>query len=195
MYLIIGLGNPGKQYAKHRHNVGFQIVDLLAQRHGLKFDRKQQQSEVAAGTIGEYKVLLAKPQTFMNTSGTAVRGLVNFYKVPLEQMIIVVDHLDLAFARLRFRPDGSSGGQNGLKSIMQELGTQVFPRLLVGIGRPPGRMDPAAFVLQDFSAEQETEMAIVRQEAADGVELWMHEGILAAMNRYNAAKEQVPPKP
>ncbi len=195
MYLIIGLGNPGKLYAKHRHNVGFQIVDLLAQRHGLQFDRKQLQSQVASGMISDHKVLLAKPQTFMNTSGTAVRGLVNFYKIPLDHMIVMVDHLDLAFARLRFRLDGSSGGQNGLKSIMQELGTQEFSRLLVGIGRPPGRMDPAAYVLQDFSGEQETEMAIIRQDAADGIELWMREGILSAMNRYNGVNEQLPRTP
>lgn len=184
-YLIVGLGNPGKAYAKHRHNVGFQIVDLLAKRHGLSFDRKQQQAEVASGMMGSYKVLLAKPQTFMNNSGVAVRGLLNFYKIPLPNLLVIADHLDLEFPRLRFRPSGSSGGQNGIKSIIAELGTQEIPRLMVGIGRPPGRMDPAAYVLQDYSAEQEVEMAIVRQEAADGVELWMKEGMLAAMNKVN----------
>ncbi len=184
-YLIVGLGNPGKQYANHRHNIGFQIVDLLAHRHGLKFDRNQQQADVASGTIGNSKVLLAKPQTFMNRSGVAVRGLVTFYKIPLTNLLVIADHLDLEFAKLRFRPNGSSGGQNGIKSIIAELGTQEFPRLMVGIGRPPGRMDPAAYVLQNYSVEQETEMAIVRQEAADGVELWMKEGMLAAMNKVN----------
>lgn len=189
-FLLIGLGNPGKQYANHRHNVGFQIVELLARRHGLTFDRKQQQAEVASGMIGAHKVLLAKPQTFMNTSGVAVRGLVNFYKLPLTNLLVIADHLDLEFAKLRFRPNGGSGGQNGIKSIIAELGTQEFPRLMVGIGRPPGRMDPAAYVLQNYSAEQEIEMAIVRQEAADGVELWMNEGILTAMNQVNGKGER-----
>jgi PTH1 family peptidyl-tRNA hydrolase len=184
-YLIVGLGNPGKSYANHRHNIGFQVVEILARRHGLKFDRNQQQAEVASGVIGGHKVLLAKPQTFMNRSGVSVRGLVNFYKLPLTNLLVIADHLDLEFAKLRFRPNGSSGGQNGLKSIIAELGTQEFPRLMVGIGRPPGRMDPAAYVLPDYSAEQETEMAIVRQEAADGVELWMKEGLLTAMNKVN----------
>jgi len=189
-YLIVGLGNPGKSYAKHRHNIGFQIVDLLARRHGLSFDRKQQQAEIASGMIGPHKVLLAKPQTFMNKSGVSVRGLVNFYKIPLSNLLVVADHLDLEFAKLRFRPNGSSGGQNGIKSIIAELGTQEFPRLMVGIGRPPGRMDPAAYVLQDYSAEQEVEMAIVRQEAVDGVELWMKEGMLGAMNNVNGKGER-----
>lgn len=184
-YLIVGLGNPGKTYAKHRHNVGFQIVDLLARRHGLSFDRKQHQAEVASGVIGTSKVLLAKPQTFMNKSGIAVRSLVNFYKIPLSNLLIVADHLDLEFSKLRLRPAGSSGGQNGIKSIIAELGSPEVPRLMVGIGRPPGRMDPAAYVLQDYSPEQEVEMAIVRQEAADGIELWLKEGMLTAMNKVN----------
>lgn len=185
MYLIIGLGNPGPKYANHRHNIGFQIVDLLAQRHNLTFDKKEKKAKVAKGMIGAHKVLLAKPQTYMNDSGQAVRGIVNFYKVPLSHLIIIVDDLDLPFGRMRLRPKGGSGGQNGIKSIIRELGKPDFARLRVGIGRPPGRMDPAAYVLQNFSKQQETEMSILRQEAADALEFWMAQGIERTMNRYN----------
>ncbi|MGB0383747.1 MAG: aminoacyl-tRNA hydrolase [Ardenticatenaceae bacterium] len=185
MYLIVGLGNPGKKYANHRHNIGFQIIDLLAERHSLSFDKKEKNARVAKGMIGTHKVMLAKPQTYMNDSGRAVRALVNFYKIPLTKLIIVVDDLDLSFGKMRLRPKGGSGGQNGMKSIIRELGSQEFARMRVGIGRPPGRMDPGAYVLQNFSKQQETEMAILRQEAADALELWLAEGINRAMNRYN----------
>ena len=185
MHLIVGLGNPGKKYANHRHNIGFQIIDLLAQRHNLTFDKKEKHARVAKGMIGPHKVMLAKPQTYMNDSGRAVQGLVNFYKIPLTQLLIVVDHLDLQFCKMRLRPKGGSGGQNGMKSIIRELGKQEFARLRVGIGRPAGRMDPAAYVLQDFSKQQEQEMSILRQEAGDAIELWLAQGIDIAMNRYN----------
>ncbi len=185
MHLIIGLGNPGTKYANHRHNIGFQIIDLLAKRHNLSFDKKEKKAKATKGMIGEHKVMLAKPQTYMNDSGIAVRGLVNFYKVPLSHLMIVVDDLDLPFGQMRLRPKGGSGGQNGIKSIIRELGQPEFARLRIGIGRPPGRMDPAAYVLQNFSKQQETEMSILRQEAADAIELWMTDGIERAMNRYN----------
>lgn len=185
MKLIVGLGNPGKKYTRNRHNIGFQVIDLLAQRHRLPFDKKQLNAEVASGTIGAERVLLAKPQSYMNESGRPVQGLASFYKIPHDQIIIVVDDLDLPAGQLRLRPEGGSGGQRGMKSIMESLGTDKVARLRIGIGRPPGRMDPAAYVLQDFSTEEETEMAIVRQEAADALELWMVEGITTAMNQFN----------
>ncbi len=185
MHLIVGLGNPGAKYARHRHNIGFQVVEQLAARHHLAFDKRQHDAQLAQGTLGGRKVMLAKPQTFMNESGRAVRALVDYYKVGLDELIIVVDDLDLDFGQLRLRPEGGSAGQNGMKSLIQHLGTQGFARLRVGIGRPPGRMDPAAYVLQDFSAEQETEMAILRQEAADALERWLAEGIVPAMNQFN----------
>ena len=186
MHLIVGLGNPGQKYANHRHNIGFQIVNVLATRHNLTFDKKEKQARVAKGMIGPHKVLLAKPQTYMNDSGRAVRGLVNFYKIPLTHLIIVVDDLDLPFAKMRLRPKGGSGGQNGMKSIIRELGQkQEFARLRVGIGRPPGRMDPAAYVLRDFSKQQAEEIAVLRQEAGDALELWLAQGIERTMNRYN----------
>lgn len=186
MHLIVGLGNPGKSYARHRHNIGFQIVELLAERHGLVFDKKQANAEVATGTLREKKVILAKPQTYMNESGRAVRGLVTFYKLALTDLIVVADDLDLIFGQIRLRAQGGSGGQNGMKSIIQELGTQEFARLRVGIGRPPGKMDPAAYVLQNFSLEQEEEMALVRPIAADALEMWLAEGLAAAMNQFNS---------
>jgi peptidyl-tRNA hydrolase, PTH1 family len=183
--LIVGLGNPGAAYRRNRHNIGYQVVDTLAQRHGLALDRKQSEAMVASGMIHGEKVLLAKPQTFMNNSGRAVRALVDFYKISLDDLIVVADDLDLPAGRLRLRPQGGSGGQNGMKSIIQHLGSQEFARLRIGIGRPPGSMDPATYVLRDFSAEDEREMTMVRPEAADALETWLDEGIEAAMNRHN----------
>ncbi len=186
MHLVIGLGNPGAKYAANRHNIGYQIVDLLAQQHQLSFDKTQHSAQVAMGVIGDAKVILAKPLTYMNESGRAVSALVNYYKVPLDQLIVVVDDLDLEHGTIRLRPQGGSAGQKGMKSIIQHLGTQEFARLRVGIGRPPGRMDPASYVLQDFTAEQEAEVAVVRQEAVDALELWLAQDIVAAMNHYNS---------
>ncbi|MBA3534564.1 MAG: aminoacyl-tRNA hydrolase [Ardenticatenales bacterium] len=185
MHLIVGLGNPGTKYTKHRHNIGFQVLDVLAARHSLSFDKTQSEARIAVGTIQEHKVLLAKPQSYMNDSGRPVRTLLNFYKIPLSHLIVVYDDLDLPLGRIRLRPQGSAGGQRGVKSMIQLLGTDVFSRVRVGIGRPPGQMDPAAYVLQDFSAEQEEEMAITRQKAADALETWLAEGIEVAMNSHN----------
>lgn len=185
MFLIVGLGNPGPQYARHRHNVGFQVVDLLAVRHGLNFGRTQHRALVAQGAIAGRRVLLAKPQTYMNESGRAVAPLARFYKVAPEEIMVVSDDLDLPQGAIRLRPQGGSGGHKGMHSIIAHLGTADFPRLRVGIGRPPGQMDPADYVLQDFRPEEEREMAIVRQEAADAIEVWLQEGLPAAMNRYN----------
>lgn len=185
MFLVAGLGNPAVRYARNRHNVGFQILDILAGRHGLRFERSQQQALVAAGLIARQRVLLAKPQTYMNESGRAVGALVRFYKLPLEQLLVVYDDLDLPQGTIRLRPGGGPGGQGGMRSIIAHLGTEAFPRLRVGIGRPPGRMDPAAYVLQDFGAEEESQLKIVREEAADAVELWLRDGLAPAMNRYN----------
>ncbi|WP_423225544.1 aminoacyl-tRNA hydrolase [Candidatus Amarolinea aalborgensis] len=187
LFLIVGLGNPGPRFARNRHNVGFQVVDLLAQRHHLAFQRAEFRAAVAMGTIAEKRILLAKPQTFMNLVGQAVAPLARFYKIPIPQVLVLYDELDLPLGRLRFRPDGGAGGHNGMKSLIDNLGTQGFARLRIGIDRPPGRMDPAAYVLQDFSADQEIEMAFCRPRAADGVEIWLREGIAAAMNRFNSA--------
>jgi len=189
--LIVGLGNPGPEYAKNRHNVGFQVVDLLAERHGLEFDKFQKRARLALGRItlaGGWagRVLLAKPMTYMNASGESVGALARFYKVLPSDILIVSDDLDLPVGRIRLRPRGGSGGQKGIKSIIQHLGTEDFPRLRIGIGRPPGRMDPAAYVLQAFSSAQEAEMAFVRPKAVNAIEVWLAQGVEAAMNQFNA---------
>ena len=187
--LIVGLGNPGPQYSRNRHNVGFQCVDLLAQRHGLRLDKLQQRAMTGSGVIpcgGErHKVLLARPLTFMNASGEAVAPLARYYGVEPQDLIVVHDDLDLASGKLRLRAGGSSGGQNGIKSIIERLGSPDFARVKVGIGRPPGRMDPADYVLQNFSAAEEEVFAPLRERVCDAVECWLAEGIEAAMNRFN----------
>mgnify|MGYP001323067061 CR=1 FL=1 len=186
LVLLVGLGNPGTKYALNRHNVGFQVLDLLAKRHGLVFERqKNVDGLVAKGRINGRQTLLLKPQTFMNHSGRSVRATRDFYRVTDDDIIVVYDDLDLPLGRLRFRPEGGAGGQGGMRSIIQHLGTESFARLRIGIDRPPGRMDPAAYVLQNFSDAEEEMLAVTRQEAADGLELWLTEDTTAAMNRYN----------
>lgn len=153
--LIVGLGNPGPRYAKTRHNVGFMAVDELAARYDLSFTRTEQRALTAHGVIEGQRVILAKPQTWMNDSGQAVAPLARFYKIPPEALLVISDHLDLEFGKVRYRFNSSSGGQRGLQSIIQHLGTQAFGQLRLGIGRPPGQMDPADYVLQPFSEAQE----------------------------------------
>jgi PTH1 family peptidyl-tRNA hydrolase len=184
--LIVGLGNPGREYAQTRHNIGFQVVSLLADKHGLKFSRVQNEAVVAAGRAGNVRVVLAKPQTWMNNSGRAVGPLARFYKVDLSRLLIVYDDLDRPAGTLRLRSEGGHGGHNGMRSIMERLGTQAFPRLRLGIGRPPGRMDPAAYVLQPFGRDEEAAMDLARVRAVEAIECFLAEGIAKAMNRYNA---------
>jgi peptidyl-tRNA hydrolase len=188
MKLVFGLGNPGKEYERSRHNIGFQILDVLAGRYQITFSPHKYRSLAARIGVGEERVLLVKPLTYMNLSGEAVAPIVRFYKVPLADCLVIYDDLDLPFGRLRLRPKGGSGGHKGLKSIIQHLGTDEFPRLRVGIGRPPGRMDPADFVLSPFTPAEEEVMAIVREEAADAVNLWIREGMERAMNHVNSAE-------
>ena len=152
--LLVGLGNPGPRYARNRHNIGFQAVEALAQAHALNFTRTEHRASTAHGNIGAQRVILAKPQTWMNDSGKAVAPLLNFYKIAPERMLVLYDDLDIPLGTLRFRQDGSSGGHRGVQSIIQTTGTQAFPRLRLGIGRPPGQMDPAAYVLQDFGTAE-----------------------------------------
>jgi PTH1 family peptidyl-tRNA hydrolase len=193
--MIVGLGNPGPEYAQSRHNVGFQVVDLLAERHDLEFDRFQKRARLAIGRVrtpagSEQRVLVAKPMTYMNASGEAVAPLAAFYKIAPADVLVVFDDLDLPVGRIRLRPGGGSGGQKGMQSIIKHLGSETFPRLRVGIGRPPGQMDPAAYVLRPFSTEQEVEMTFVRMTAADAIEAWLAFGIEAAMNQFNAGKDE-----
>ncbi|HEY58956.1 MAG TPA: aminoacyl-tRNA hydrolase [Anaerolineae bacterium] len=188
-YLIVGLGNPGRQYARNRHNVGFLVVSRLAERLGAPFGRMQHKALIAQGRHERRRLILAKPQTFMNLAGQAVAPLLRFYKIPLDHLLVVYDDLDLPPFTLRLRPKGGHGGHKGMRDIIQRLGSQEFPRLRVGIGRPPGRMDAADYVLQDFSpAEQET-LAMVLDRAVEGILLWISEGLPAAMNFINRPEE------
>ena len=184
-YLIVGLGNPGLKYAANRHNVGFRCLDRVAAALELSFDKQQKQARVALGSLGDRRVILAQPQTYMNDSGRAVAPLARFYKVPTARLLVVYDDLDLPLGALRIRPEGGSGGHRGMRSIIEQLGGQDFARIRIGIGRPPGRMDPAAYVLRDFCSEETPFLDEVLARAAAAVDTWVTDGVEAAMNRYN----------
>jgi len=184
-YLIIGLGNPGREYKQNRHNVGCMVLDALAKRLGLTFGRVESQALVAKAIFQGRRLVLAKPQTYMNRSGTSAASLLRFYKTPLSQFLVAYDDVDLPLGTLRLRPDGGSAGQKGMASIIERIGTQNFPRLRLGIGRPPGRMDAAAYVLQDFTAAEREVLEPTLERAVDAVLLFVTEGLNAAMNRYN----------
>ncbi|MBT3190225.1 MAG: aminoacyl-tRNA hydrolase [Anaerolineae bacterium] len=184
-YLIVGLGNPGREYRENRHNIGFMLIDRLALRLDAKMSRLQSKALIASTRYGDAKIILAKPQTFMNLSGQAVQGLLRFYKLPLENLVIAHDDLDLPFETIRLRPGGGAGGQKGIKSTIQHLGTNDFPRLRLGIGRPPGRMDPAAYVLQNFAKGDQQILSETLERAADAIFTFIDKGLDEAMNRYN----------
>ncbi|MBN2003335.1 MAG: aminoacyl-tRNA hydrolase [Anaerolineae bacterium] len=176
--LIAGLGNPGPRFAKNRHNIGFQVVEALADAHGLAFSRTEQSALTAHGYIqttnGAQRIILAKPQTWMNESGRAVTGLARFYKIAPEDILVVYDDLDIPLGTVRYRQAGSSGGHRGVQSTIQHMGNQDFPRLRLGIGRPPGKMDPAAYVLQDFSAAEQPITWEVQRLARDLILAWLN---------------------
>jgi PTH1 family peptidyl-tRNA hydrolase len=182
--LIVGLGNPGRQYAHNRHNVGFQCLDRLAQAHGLSFAQRRAKASLAVGKITDVGVVLARPLTYMNLSGRAVRQLVNSYQLPLEDILVICDDLDLPLGTIRLRPEGGSGGHKGMRSIIEALGSQAFPRLRVGIDRPPGN-DAVSYVLSDFTADERITLESVYERVVAAVELFLREGIEAAMNAYN----------
>jgi PTH1 family peptidyl-tRNA hydrolase len=184
-FLIVGLGNPGHKYQRNRHNVGFQCLDRLAQAHQLVFDKKQDKAEVAMGRIGGHRVILAKPQSFVNCSGEAVGALARFFKIEPDHILVIYDDLDLEQGIIRVRPKGSAGGHNGIKSIIEHLGTQDFPRIRVGIGRPPGKMEPKSYVLQDFGSEELELMEEVCGRVLDALGAFLDNGVPDAMNRFN----------
>lgn len=186
MKLVVGLGNPGPKYAGTRHNVGFDVLDRLAEAAPGSAVWTKFEAELCDITLGTERVLLAAPQTYMNLSGRAVRAVMDFYKIAPPNLLVICDDLNLEPGKLRLRPSGSAGGQKGLQNIIQHLGTQDFARLRIGIGRPPGRMDAAAYVLQRFTEGEREIMDVTVAEAAEGVGLWAREGIQAAMNRLNA---------
>jgi len=184
-WLVVGLGNPGSQYAQTRHNVGFHIIDRLAQAEGLVFDQKKSKALLARGRIDGVSVALIKPQTYMNLSGQAVAPLARFYKIPPERILVIYDDLDLPTAHLRLRMKGGPGGHKGMRSIIEHLGSKAFPRLRVGIGRPPGKMSAEAYVLQKFSTAEWEQMAISYHTALDAVRAVVAHGIEYAMNNFN----------
>lgn len=194
-YLIVGLGNPGRQYVQTRHNVGFWVVSALAQRHGLDKFRTERRAMVTDGTIKGQRVLLAMPQTYMNLSGEAVRALMDFYKIPIEHFIVVHDDLDLPLGTLRLRSSGGHGGQNGIRNIIHHLGTQNFARVRFGIDRPPGRMQPRDYVLQPFHGDDRILADQVTDHAADAIEFWLKSGVEAAMSRFNGNVNEPAPEP
>jgi PTH1 family peptidyl-tRNA hydrolase len=184
-FLLVGLGNPGREYKDNRHNVGFMTIDRLAVRLNARGMKVQSKAIVITATHEERKLILAKPQTFMNLSGQSVQGLAHFYKIPLTNLMILSDDLDLPFGTIRIRASGGPGGQRGMASTIERLGTKDFPRLRVGIGRPPGRMDPAAYVLQDFPKDEVQLLSEVLDRAADAALEFVIKGLNAAMNKFN----------
>lgn len=191
MYLIVGLGNPGEQYVNNRHNVGFQCVSELARRHNLAFDGKRAHSRIAEGQINGVRVTLARPQTFMNDSGKAVVGLVNWYKINVaHELLVIYDDLDLPFGTLRLRLQGSSGGQGGMRSIIQQLGTQQFGRLRFGIGRPPAGWDVIKYVLGNWNTSEREQLPHLYDRAVAASEAMLRDGFVKAMNGVNGDAEK-----
>ncbi|MGB5795866.1 MAG: aminoacyl-tRNA hydrolase [Mycolicibacter algericus] len=185
--LVVGLGNPGPTYARTRHNVGFMVVDLLAQRIGSAFKlHKKSGADVVTGRLSGRSVVLARPRCYMNESGRQVGPLAKFYSVPPADVVVIHDDLDLDYGRIRLKQGGGEGGHNGLRSIAIMLGSKDFQRVRLGIGRPPGRQDPAAFVLQPFGARERDELPTICEQAADAAELLIELGLEPAQNIVHA---------
>jgi PTH1 family peptidyl-tRNA hydrolase len=183
--LVFGLGNPGGEHLATRHNVGFEAVELLAARAGARFRRGKFRCAQADARIASARVILIEPHTFMNRSGVTVRGAADYYKAPLSRILVVCDDVHLPPGRIRLRRSGSAGGHNGLTSIIEALGSSEFPRLRIGIGEPPPHMSQVDYVLGRFRGREREEVAEAIARAADAAEVWIAEGIEAAMNRFN----------
>lgn len=190
-FLIVGLGNPGRGHLYDRHNIGFMAADRLAARHDIELKRVQSKAIIGGGHITGRPVLIAKPQTFMNLSGEAVGSLMGYYRIPVERLLVIYDELDLPFGVIRLREKGGAGGHNGMRSIIQHVGSD-FARLRLGIGRPPGRMDPAAFVLQPFSRDELPTVSHMLTAAVEAVESFIAEGINLTMTRFNGPVDAQP---
>ena len=189
MYIIAGLGNPTSQYEGTRHNAGFDVIDVIAEKYNISVDGKKNRAYIGKGMIEGQKVILAKPQTYMNLSGESIRGLVDYFKVDeAQELLIIYDDISLPPGQIRIRKKGSAGGHNGMKSIIQHLGTDVFMRIKVGVGEKPKKYDLADYVLSRFSKEDREKMEQAFKDAADAVEVMITEGADAAMNRFNGHK-------
>lgn len=188
-WLVVGLGNPGPQHLANRHNIGFLVLDVLAERAGASFKGHKARAEAAEtrlGGPGGPRVVLARPRSYMNSSGGPVAGLVQYYDVPVERLVVIHDELDLPFAALRLKLGGGDNGHNGLKSLRRSLGTGEFYRVRFGVGRPPGRMDPATFVLRDFNAAERKDLDLEIDRTADAVEMLIRDGLERAQNTFNS---------
>ena len=185
LWLVVGLGNPGPEYSGNRHNVGFAVADVLASRVGGRFKSHKSRADVIEGRLAGQRVVLAKPRSYMNESGGPVASLRDFFKVPLERLVVIHDELDLPYGALRLKLGGGDNGHNGLKAVRRSLGSGEFNRVRFGIGRPPGRMDAAAFVLRDFSAAERKELDVLVERSADAVEALVVDGMEKAQNTFN----------
>ena len=190
MKLVAGLGNPGTRYADTRHNVGFEVLDLLAERHGLHWSAAPADALIAKWLTGPDRTLFVKPLTYMNLSGFAVRDLMHYFRIELPDMLVIVDEVQLELGRLRARRQGSAGGHNGLKSLIEQLGTDEFARLRIGVGRGKGTNNLADHVLGTFDAHEQPVMAEAVARSADAVECFIAEGIEPVMNRFNRAEDR-----
>ena len=185
-WLVVGLGNPGPLYAGNRHNVGYLVADLLAGRMGGRFRSSRARADVLEGRLAGHRVVLAKPRSYMNESGGAVAGVRSFFKVGLDRLVAVHDELDIPFGAIRLKRGGGEGGHNGLRSLSRSLGSRDYLRVRIGVGRPPGRQDPADYVLEDFNRRERTELPLIVDRAADAVEALLALGLEAAQNRFHA---------
>lgn len=188
-YLIVGLGNPGREHRGNRHNIGFMAIDRLAERHAIPLGKVQNKAITGNGRVATESVILAKPQTYMNLSGDAVGPLARYYKVPTANVLVIYDELDLPFGSVRLREKGGAGGHNGMKSIINHLGN-AFPRMRLGIGRPPGKMPPSAWVLRDFGKDDMDTVDAMLDTAVAAVETFLRDGINLAMTRHNVTSTQ-----
>lgn len=188
-FIIVGLGNPGRAYRETRHNIGFMLVSRLADRLGVEFSRMESKSLVTKGEYKSHRLILVKPLTYMNLTGQAVSSLVRFYKVPLENLLVAYDDIDLPVGTQRLRPDGGAGGHKGMQSIIQQLGTNEYPRLRLGIGRPPGKKGAAVYVLKDFSPEEAEFLPVILDQGVEAALTYVTDGIDTAMSKYNSSME------
>jgi PTH1 family peptidyl-tRNA hydrolase len=189
VFLIVGLGNPGKEYRSSRHNIGFMVIDQLAKDLEIKIRKVQNRCLVGSGLWEQKRIILAKPQTFMNLSGSTAASLLRFYKLSPEQLIVIHDDVDLPMGTMRLRASGSSGGHRGMDSIIENLHSQDFPRLRIGVGRPPGKMTTASYVLEGFLPSEFDLLEIMVKKSVEAVKAVLLEGVETAMNRYNGIKE------
>lgn len=186
-WLIVGLGNPGPTYARHRHNAGFMVVDQLAERVGGRFKAHRGRVDLLESRLGDQRAVLVKPKSYMNLSGGPVASARDFFKVPADRIVVIYDELDLPFGVVRLKLGGGDSGHNGVKSVTQSLGTRDYLRVRLGIGRPPGRQDPADFVLSDFSAVERKDLPFHIDRTADAVEALITGGLAAAQNTFHTA--------